>query len=67
LRAQVAAYGACVKGALPAVERGACEKEFAALRTCFFDAVRAPRALTRRLLLLRAWLGYVPMRVCSVR
>jgi hypothetical protein len=45
--AQVSAYGACVKGALPAVERGACEKEFAALRTCFFDAVRPPQRCAR--------------------
>ena len=36
----MAAYGACVKAALPAVERGACEAQFAALRTCFFQAVR---------------------------
>ena len=41
--AQVAAYGACVKALLPAVEKGACEAEFAALRTCFFAAVRGAR------------------------
>lgn len=39
-RAQAQAYGACVRAALPAVEKGACEREFAALRACFFAAVR---------------------------
>jgi hypothetical protein len=39
--AQVQAYGACVQAALPAVERGSCEKEFSALRACFFAAARA--------------------------
>jgi hypothetical protein len=47
LHAQAAAYGACVKAALPSVERGACEAQFAALRTCFFQAVRARHAAKR--------------------
>jgi hypothetical protein len=42
---QVAAYGACVQAALPAVDKGKCETEFAALRTCFFAAVRASSCL----------------------
>jgi hypothetical protein len=39
-RAQVAAYGSCLKATLPGVEKGACEREFVALRTCFFASVR---------------------------
>ena len=36
-----AAYGACCSRMLPSVERGACEAEFAALRTCFASALKA--------------------------
>lgn len=39
-RGQAQAYGTCVKQALPEVQKAACEREFAALRTCFFAAVR---------------------------
>jgi hypothetical protein len=38
------AYGACLKAVLPSVERGACETQFAALKTCFFTAVKRIRA-----------------------
>ena len=39
--AQAAAYGACCKALLPAVERGACQAEFAALRSCFLATLKA--------------------------
>lgn len=41
--AHVQAYGACLRAALPAVNKGACDAEFAALRTCFFAAVKQAR------------------------
>jgi len=40
---QVQAYGACLRAALPAVNKGSCDSEFAALRTCFFAAVKQAR------------------------
>jgi len=36
----VLVYGACVQRNLRAMEKGACEKEFSALRQCFTKAVR---------------------------
>ena len=41
---QSAAYGACIKRHYEAVEQGACEKEFQALRRCFDGAIRKARA-----------------------
>ncbi|GAB5029773.1 Hypothetical protein NocV09_00103870 [Nannochloropsis oceanica] len=45
--AQIRAYGACISAKLEAgaqgVERGECEAEFAALRTCFQTQLQALR------------------------
>jgi len=40
---QAQAYGACLKAMLPDVEKGGCEPQFAALKTCFFSAVKDVR------------------------
>jgi len=33
-------YGACIQRNIDALDKGACEKEFAALRKCFAKAVK---------------------------
>ena len=43
-REQAKAYGACIKLSLAAVEKGACEKEFAALSACFGTAITKARS-----------------------
>eukprot|EP00897_Mesotaenium_endlicherianum_P004465 jgi/Mesen1/4046/ME000213S03069 len=37
---QAQQYGACVAGKVPAVERGVCEKEFAALKACMRHSLK---------------------------
>ena len=41
---EASAYGACLKGHMEAVERGACEAEFRALSKCFRAAIAKQRS-----------------------
>ncbi len=46
-RAEVTAYGACITRSLAALEKDACAREFAGLRTCTTGALVRARSAAR--------------------